>query len=70
VYTICEIKYLQSLVTHKVIPQMERKLKSFPNLKNYTIQKVLIAPEGADKTLEGSHYFDRILTLRDIFDLP
>lgn len=66
VYTACEIKYLQTPATVKVSEEFERKLESFPNPKKYTIHKVLISAEGADRQLSGSHYFDRVLTLDDI----
>ncbi len=65
VLTICEIKYLQSKATRKIITEFEHKLELFPNPKKATINKVLITTEGADTEL--SSYFDRILTLDDIF---
>ena len=68
VYTICEIKYLQSKVTPKIIEEFEKKLALFPNLKNRTIHKVLITTEGADYPLTNYGYFDRVITLRDIFE--
>jgi len=67
VYTICEIKYLQTKVNSKVIAEFEKKLSLFPNPQNRTIQKVLITTEGADETLSKRNYFDRIITLQDIF---
>jgi len=68
VYTICEIKYLQSKVTSKVISDFDRKLTLFPNDKKHTIHKVLITAQGADDQLIGTGYFDNILTLEDIFN--
>lgn len=65
VLTVCEIKYLQSKATRGIIAGFERRLELFPNPKKATIQKVLITTEGADNELTG--YFDRILTLDDIF---
>ncbi|MBI2336713.1 MAG: AAA family ATPase [Deltaproteobacteria bacterium] len=65
VITICEIKYLQSKATRRIIADFERKLELFPNPKKATINKVLITTEGADNELTS--YFDRILTLDDIF---
>ncbi|MES2199162.1 MAG: ATP-binding protein [Chlamydiota bacterium] len=67
VITLCEIKYIQSKVGISVIEEFERKLKFFPNSKNKTIQKILIAPEGASDTLESRHYFDRVIHLEDLF---
>lgn len=66
VYTICEVKYLQSPATVKVAEEFEKRLQNFPNPKRYTIHKVLISAEGADKQLAGNRYFDRSLTLDDI----
>jgi AAA+ ATPase superfamily predicted ATPase len=65
VITICEIKYLQSRATRKVVAEFERKLELFSNPKKATISKVLITTEGADNELAS--YFDRILTLDDFF---
>lgn len=65
VITVCEIKYLQSKATRKIISDFERKLEMFPNPKKTTISKILITTEGADD--ETADYFDRILTLDDLF---
>ena len=65
VVTVCEIKYLQSKATRKIITDFERKLALFPNPKKATIHKVLITTEGADEEL--TNYFDKILTLEDFF---
>lgn len=67
VYTICEAKYVNVKVSSHVITDFENKIALFPNLKNNTIQKVLIASNGADSGLTKRHYFDRIVTLDDIF---
>ena len=68
VYTICEIKYLQTKADKKVIDDFEKKLSLFPNPKKATIHRVLITTVGADATLSHAGYFDNILTLDDIFD--
>ncbi len=68
VYTICEIKYLQSKVGPSVISEVEKKLSLFPNPKNKTIQKVLICNEGADEALINRAYFDEIITCSQLFD--
>ena len=69
VYTICEIKYQTSKVGTKIIQQMEQKLSLFQGKKNRTIQKVLICVEGAEEALIARHYFDRIITIDELFDL-
>ncbi|MBN1684860.1 MAG: AAA family ATPase [Gammaproteobacteria bacterium] len=68
VYTVCEIKYLQTKVSSNVITSFEKKLTLLPNQKNRTIQKILITIEGADQTLIQRAYFDRIITLQDIIN--
>lgn len=67
VYTVCEIKYLNMPVPRSVITAFERKLALFQNPRGQTLHKVLITAEGAEKSLEHSGYFDRILTLKDLF---
>ena len=67
VYTICELKYVQAKVNLKIIAEFEKKLALFPNPKQKTIQKVLITTEGAEQSLINRGYFDRIITLADIF---
>jgi AAA+ ATPase superfamily predicted ATPase len=67
VLTVCEVKYLQSKVGVEVINEFEEKLKLLPNAKSKTIEKVLIAANGASDTLIARDYFDYIITLDDIF---
>ena len=67
VYTICEIKYLDSQVNTQIIREFETKLHLFPNKQNYTLHKVLITINGATKDLLAKGYFDRIITLSDFF---
>lgn len=66
VYTVCEIKYLQSPAGVKVIVDMEKKLSLFPNKGNKTIHKVLICNEGADSTVLERAYFDQVITCDDL----
>ncbi len=66
VYTICEIKYLQSKVSTSVIKDFEQKLNLFDPKKTKTIHKVLICSEGADNALINSSYFDDIITFSDL----
>lgn len=68
VVTLCEIKYLSSPVDASVIAEFEKKLSLFPSMPARSIHKVLITTEGATLALLGRHYFDRIITLSDIFD--
>lgn len=68
VYTICEIKYQRSKVSMAVVDEFEKKLQLFPNPKNYTIHKVLIASAGAEDSVINASYFDNIITLEDFFE--
>lgn len=68
VYTVCEIKYLRTPATKKVIADFEQKLSLFPRKRGYSLEKVLIVAEGADPSLEREGYFDRVITLKDLFD--
>ncbi len=42
--------------------------KIYPESEKSSIQKILIAPHGADASLVSAGYFDSILTLETIFD--
>lgn len=67
VLTICEIKYTQSKIGVEVIDEFEKKLRLMPDPKGKTIEKVLISASGATDALLARGYFDRIITLEDIF---
>lgn len=69
VITIGEIKYLLGKVSAKIIHDFEKKLELMPNPKDKTIQKVLICTHGAEESLINQHYFDRIVTLEDLFSV-
>ncbi|MBI1871297.1 MAG: hypothetical protein HYS07_08910, partial [Chlamydiae bacterium] len=64
---VCEIKYTEAAVGTEVINEMDRKLELLLNPKKKSIQRILIAPFGATKALDERHYFDRIITLKEIF---
>lgn len=68
VTTICEIKYLTTPVSQSVIGTFEKKISLFPNPKNKTIHKVLIAPNRADQSVKNAGAFDHIITINDLFD--
>lgn len=67
VLTVCEIKYTQSKIGTEVIEEFEKKISQLET-KNQTIEKVLISASGATDALIGRAYFDRIITLEDIFE--
>jgi len=64
VITLCEIKY-QEHVGKGVIEQVERKIRSFPNPKRMTIEKVLITVVPPTRDLIEEDYFTKIITLDD-----
>lgn len=67
VITLCEIKYLSKPVGAEVIADVERKIKLLKIPKGFTLEKVLIAPHGADSIVQGADYFHQILTIKDLF---
>ncbi|GAG98633.1 unnamed protein product, partial [marine sediment metagenome] len=67
VLTVCEIRYTQAPVSLEVIDGFEQKLAKLPNKSRKTIHSVLISVNGATDALEASGYFDKIITLKDIF---
>ncbi len=52
-----------------MIEEVERKLQYFKPKGNYSYQKVLIAPNGAEQGLVGRPYFDKVITLDDLFNV-
>ena len=69
VITICEIKYLSEAVGTWIIPEMEKKLNLFKGSKKQTIERMLIAPMGADKHLMDAGYFHHIVDMKAIFSV-
>lgn len=67
VLTVCEIKYTQGKTGVEVIDEFEKKLRLMPDPGGKTIEKVLISASGASDSLLSRAYFDRIITLEDIF---
>jgi len=67
VITLCEIKYLQRKVGVEVISEFEQKIALMAISPKTSIQKVLISIEGASESLIARAYFDRFITLEDLF---
>lgn len=67
VMTLCEIKYLQRKVGIEVIPEFDQKLLLIPIAAKKSIQKVLISTEGPNDSLIARAYFDRFITLDELF---
>jgi hypothetical protein len=55
-------------VETNVIQDFERKISLIPFVNTRSLYKVLIAPDGASSALQARHYFDRVVTLQDIFN--
>jgi AAA+ ATPase superfamily predicted ATPase len=66
VLTICEIKYTEAKPNKSIIPSFEKKLSLLPIYKNYSIQKILISPNGAAQELIDYGYFDKIIDLESL----
>lgn len=69
VYAVCEIKYHRSEIGTWIIPEFNKKLIQFQKKGYETVQKILIAPFGEDKSLKDAQYFDRVITLKEIFQI-
>lgn len=68
VVTVCEIKYSINKMSRSVIEEFERKIALFNNPKKKTIQRVLITANGVENAIEAEGYFDKIITLDDLFE--
>ncbi len=66
VWSICEIKYLESEVGLSVVNDFEKKLEILNIPKTVSVSKVLITASQPSKVLLNKHYFDRIVTLEDL----
>ncbi len=67
VITICEMKFQDAKIGKNIIPEIARKRSLLPNPKNFTIETVLITASPATKELINERYFNRILTLSQLF---
>lgn len=65
--SICEIKYYNSPVSTNIVKDFAKKLEKFNTPKGYSIEKLLIASNEVDKSLNDLGYFDHILTGNDFF---
>lgn len=68
VITICEIKYKQAAIDASVIQELENKIALMNIPKSKSIERVLISAQGGTDELIARAYFDRILTLADLFN--
>lgn len=65
--SLCEIKYQDTAIETKIIPEFERKVSLFPVPKGYSIEKILISTKGPSKALIDTGYFHKYLDINDIF---
>jgi hypothetical protein len=65
--TFVEIKYSDKPVGIEVIPEFEKKMALYPRARIRSAQRVLVAANGADLALTRRGYFDRVITLEDLF---
>lgn len=66
VYTICEIKYSDSPIGTKIIPEFEKKFDLFSTPRGFTKERALISIHGPDKSLKDAEYFHHCVILEDI----
>ena len=67
VITLCEIKFQSASIGKSVIEEVEQRRAAFPNPKRHTIETVLITASPATDDLRRERYFNRILSLEDLF---
>jgi AAA+ ATPase superfamily predicted ATPase len=67
VITVCEIKFYDKPVELEVIHEFQSKLQNAEWPSGYTIERALIAPLGANKTVIASKYFHHIIDLKKLF---
>ncbi len=66
VITVCEVKYHNTLVGTRIIPEMERKCLLLKTPRGYTLEKALISLYGPDKSLKDTEYFNHYVTIDDL----
>jgi Holliday junction resolvase-like predicted endonuclease len=68
VITLCEVKFRNTKIGREIIEEIERKKQALFNPKRYTIETVLISASKVTEDLKDEKYFNRILSLEDIFE--
>lgn len=64
--TVCEIKFNDKPIDHKIIPEMEKKLAKLKIPRGFSLNKALISLNGASSSLKETEYFDYILDAKSI----
>ena len=61
------MKYIDTPVSTKIIPEIEKKCQLLKIPSNYTLEKALVSKKGASPALIDTEYFDHYLQLNDYF---
>jgi hypothetical protein len=67
VITVCEMKYRAKKITAEIIPELQIKIGKLKIPKGYSVEKVLVAPNGASNELIQSCFFNKVINLADFF---
>ncbi len=67
VITVVENKFTKDPVGAYIQDEVQAKVDRLAFPKNYTIEKVLISASGVTKAVSESGYFNKVITLEDIF---
>ena len=65
-YVLTEVKNYSKKIGTEIIKEMNAKIERFPGDKRKSIEKLLIAANGVEKSLIDTEYFDHILTAKDL----
>jgi uncharacterized protein len=66
--TLCEMKYYNKQVDHKIIKDVELKSNLLTIPKGHTLEKALISIHGPNQTLKELDYFHHTIQLEDFFE--
>lgn len=66
-WTLCECKYYDKLVGVEAIKEFQKKMSLVDIPRGISVEKVLITVNGADSSVRKLEYFDRILSIEDLF---
>lgn len=66
--TVCEIKFYSNPIGTSIIPEVKSKIARLKKKRGQTIERMLIAPMGADKHLLATQYFHHVITLKELLN--
>lgn len=67
VITVIENKFTKDPVGSYIQDEVQAKIDKLDFLKEFTVEKVLVSANGATKSVFEGGYFNKIITLEDIF---